>query len=95
MRHVQSIGRLAPERLSLIHIWVVDERSELGGCYLGNPQNEMGVRTDILDRCPKAEGMIMLISSMAPQVIAVDEIGAQEDVHAIEYACLLYTSLLL
>lgn len=67
-------------------VGVVDERSELGGCYLGNPQNEMGVRTDILDRCPKAEGMIMLIRSMAPQVIAVDEIGAQEDVHAIEYA---------
>ena len=67
-------------------VGVVDERSELGGCYLGNPQNEIGVRTDILDRCPKAEGMIMLIRSMAPQVIAVDEIGAQEDVHAIEYA---------
>ena len=67
-------------------VGVGDERSELGGCYLGNPQNEMGVRTDILDRCPKAEGMIMLIRSMAPQVIAVDEIGAQEDVHAIEYA---------
>ena len=67
-------------------VGVVDERSELGGCYLGNPQNEMGVRTDILDRCPKAEGMIMLIRSMAPQVIAVDEIGAKEDVHAIEYA---------
>ena len=67
-------------------VGVVDERSELGGCCLGNPQNEMGVRTDILDRCPKAEGMIMLIRSMAPQVIAVDEIGAQEDVHAIEYA---------
>ena len=67
-------------------VGVVDERSELGGCYLGNPQNEMGVRTDILDRCLKAEGMIMLIRSMAPQVIAVDEIGAQEDVHAIEYA---------
>lgn len=67
-------------------VGVVDERSELSGCYLGNPQNDMGLRTDILDRCPKAEGMIMLIRSMAPQVIAVDEIGAQEDVHAIEYA---------
>ncbi len=67
-------------------VGVVDERSELGGCYLGNPQNDMGVRTDILDRCPKAEGMIMLIRSMAPQVLAVDEIGAQEDIHAIEYA---------
>ena len=64
----------------------LDERSELGGCYLGVIQNNLGMRTDILDRCPKADGMIMLIRSMAPQVVAVDEIGAKEDVHAIEYA---------
>jgi len=67
-------------------VGVVDERSELGGCYLGVAQNHLGSRTDVLDCCPKAEGMIMLIRSMAPQVIAVDEIGTQEDIHAIEYA---------
>ena len=67
-------------------VGVVDERSEIGGCYLGIAQNQLGMRTDILDGCPKAEGMIMLIRSMAPQVIAVDEIGAAEDIHAIEYA---------
>ena len=67
-------------------VGVVDERSEIGGCYLGVAQNELGMRTDVLDCCPKAEGMIMLIRSMAPQVIAVDEIGSPEDVHAIEYA---------
>ena len=65
---------------------MVDERSEIAGCYRGVAQNHLGIRTDVLDGCPKAEGMIMLIRSMAPQVIAVDEIGAQEDVHAIEYA---------
>lgn len=67
-------------------VGVVDERSELGGCYLGVPQNELGMRTDILDGCPKAQGMIMLIRSMAPKVIAVDEIGSPEDIHALEYA---------
>ena len=67
-------------------VGVVDERSELGGCYMGVAQNRLGMRTDILDCCPKAEGMIMLIRSMSPQVIAVDEIGTPEEVHAIEYA---------
>lgn len=67
-------------------VGVVDERSEIGGCYMGVAQNHLGIRTDILDGCPKAEGMIMLIRSMGPQVIAVDEIGTPEDVHAIEYA---------
>ena len=67
-------------------VGVVDERSELGGCYMGIPRNHLGKRTDILDCCPKAAGMLMLIRSMAPQVIAVDEIGSREDVQAVEYA---------
>lgn len=67
-------------------VGVVDERSEIGGCYMGVAQNQLGLRTDILDCCPKAEGMIMLIRSMSPHVIAVDEIGTAEDVHAIQYA---------
>ena len=67
-------------------VGVVDERSELGGCYMGIPRNHLGKRTDILDCCPKAAGMLMLIRSMAPRVIAVDEIGSREDVQAVEYA---------
>ena len=67
-------------------VGVVDERSELGGCHMGIAQNRLGMRTDILDCCPKADGMIMLIRSMTPQVIAVDEIGTREDIHAVEYA---------
>lgn len=69
-----------------VSVGVVDERSEIGGCYQGVAQNQLGMRTDILDGCPKAEGMIMLIRSMSPQVVAVDEIGTAEDVHAMEYA---------
>ncbi len=67
-------------------VGVVDERSELGGCYLGVPQNQLGLRTDILDCCPKSKGMLMLVRSMAPQVIAVDEIGSEDDVFSLEYA---------
>lgn len=65
-------------------VGVVDERSELAGCYQGIPQNDLGMRTDILDGCPKAEGMQMLIRSMSPHVIAVDELGKAEDFKAVE-----------
>lgn len=68
-----------------INVGVVDERSELGACYQGKPQNDLGYRTDILDCCPKKEGMMMLVRSMSPKVIAVDEIGFREDVEALEY----------
>ena len=68
------------------NVGVVDERSEIGGCYLGVPQNHIGKRTDILDNCPKAEGMMMLIRSMNPQILAVDEIGSSQDVEAVSYA---------
>jgi stage III sporulation protein AA len=73
------------EYLPGMSIGVVDERSEIGACYMGTPQNELGIRTDILDCCPKAKGMMMLIRSMSPQVIAVDEIGSKEDLDAIDY----------
>lgn len=65
-------------------VGVVDERSELAGCYQGIPQNDLGIRTDILDSCPKAEGMQMLIRSMSPFIVAVDELGKEEDFKAVE-----------
>ncbi len=67
-------------------VGIVDERSEIAGCYQGIPQNDIGLRTDILDACPKADGIIMLIRSMSPEIIATDEIGRQEDIGAIEEA---------
>ena len=65
-------------------VGVVDERSEIAGCYNGIPQNNIGLRTDVLDCCPKSEGMIMLLRSMSPKVIAVDEIGSKDDIFAID-----------
>jgi len=77
-------------------VGVVDERSEIGASYHGIPQNDIGIRTDLLDCCPKAEGMLMLIRSMSPSVIAVDEIGKREDIDALAYVmncgcCILAT----
>lgn len=64
-------------------ISVVDERSEIGGNYLGTPQNDLGIHTDILDKCPKTEGMLILLRSMSPEIIAVDEIGTIDDANSI------------
>lgn len=65
-------------------IGVVDERSEIAASYFGVPQNDLGYRTDVLDACPKAEGMRLLVRSMSPQIIAVDELGSREDFLAVE-----------
>lgn len=67
------------------NVSVVDERSEIGnrtreglGFYLGN-------RTDLMDHCPKAEGMLMLLRTMTPEILAADEIGGREDINALAY----------
>lgn len=65
---------------------ICDERSEIAGCYEGTPSYDLGCRTDILDGCPKAQGIKMLIRSMSPDVIVTDEIGKPEDMAAIEEA---------
>lgn len=62
---------------------LVDERSEIASCYLGVPQRDVGVRTDVLDSCYKADGIMMLLRAMSPQIIAVDEIGSIRDAEAI------------
>ncbi|WP_102346743.1 stage III sporulation protein AA [Bacillus sp. Marseille-P3661] len=64
-------------------VGIVDERSEIAGCIKGIPQHNLGPRIDVLDACPKAEGMMMLIRSMSPDVLVVDEIGRKEDTEAI------------
>lgn len=68
------------------NISVVDERGEIAAMYKGVPQNDVGIRTDILDNIKKSEGMKMVIRSMSPDIIVADEIGSNEDVEAINYA---------
>ena len=67
-------------------VGVVDERGEIAAMYKGIPQNDIGIRTDVMDNMPKPEAMRMLVRSMAPDIIICDEIGSIEDVKAIEYA---------
>ena len=65
---------------------VVDERGEISAMYKGIAQNDVGIRTDIIENINKAQGMEILIRSMSPEIIACDEIGTKEDVLAIKYA---------
>ena len=65
---------------------VVDERLELAGAVHGVPQFDLGPCTDVLSGCPKGEGMLMLLRSMNPQWLAVDEITQPEDFAAIRQA---------
>lgn len=67
-----------------LKVCVVDERSEIAACHMGVPQNNLGPRTDVLDGCKKAEGMLLLLRSMSPQILAVDELGGEPDFFAVE-----------
>lgn len=64
-------------------VCVIDERSEIGGCYNGVPQMDLGIRTDVLDNCLKKDGMLMAIRSLSPEVIICDEIGTQMEIDAL------------
>lgn len=66
-----------------LRVGVVDERSEIGASHGGRPQNNLGSRTDVMDNCPKLLGMRMLLRSMSPQVIAVDELDGKAECHEI------------
>lgn len=75
-------------------IGVVDERNEISATYLGQAQNDLGLRTDVLVSCKKAIGMILMIRSMGLDFIATDEIGSKEDIEAIKLAMISGVKLL-
>lgn len=79
---VLSDGNSA-HNLKGVKIGIVDERSEIAACFKGVAQNSVGIRTDVLDGCPKALGMDLLLRSMSPQVIITDEIGNEGDKEAV------------
>lgn len=69
-----------------LKVGIIDERSEIAGSKRGVPSFDVGPRTDVMDGCPKAEGIMMMIRSMSPDVLIVDEIGQPEDAEALAEA---------
>lgn len=65
------------------NVSIIDERSEIAGSFKGIPQMDVGIRSDVLDNCPKSQGIMMAIRSMSPDVIVCDEIGTQKDMESI------------
>ena len=80
--------------LTPAQVVVVDERSEIAGCHRGVPQHDLGPRTDVLDGCPKVEGILWAIRALSPGVLVTDEIGGAADVEALLRACHSGASLL-
>lgn len=72
-------------QLSLLgkKVSIVDERGEIAALERGMPSFSLGANCDVLSGVNKAEGMILMLRAMSPDVIITDEIGGKEDFDAI------------
>jgi len=80
---LRDIARQLASEEFMLRVGIVDERSEIAAVFKGEAQNDIGFLSDVYDGCPKAEGMLMLLRAMAPDVIITDEIGSEKDEMAI------------
>ena len=72
--------------LNSVPVGVADERGEIAACRDGAPQLDVGPMTDVISGMEKAKAVMLLIRAMAPQVIAMDEIGGEADAEALSEA---------
>ena len=67
-----------------LKVSVIDERCEITASFNGHSGYDLGYCCDILTGAPKDEGMLMMLRSMSPHVIATDELGTAEDILAVK-----------
>lgn len=64
-------------------VGLADERGEVAGVWESESTFDVGSRTDIMTGAPRADAAMMLLRSMTPQIIAMDEITAAADIDAV------------
>jgi stage III sporulation protein AA len=83
---LRSLVQCCSDELCGTSVVVIDERNEISGSFQGIPQINLGMRTDVLSGVDKAGGILRAVRSMGPKIIAVDELGGEEDLQAIRWA---------
>lgn len=83
---LRDLVRIFSKEISGTSICVIDERNEIAACHRGIPSIDLGIRTDVISNCTKSEGIKMAVRALAPKIIAVDEIGSDDDIEALLFA---------
>lgn len=77
---LRELIRLYSERG--VRVALADERGEVSGIYGGKLGFDLGPCTDVITGLSKARAAAMLLRAMNPQLLAMDEISAAEDIEA-------------
>lgn len=80
---LRDLTRLISDNIIKSKVSLIDERNEISATFMGNAQNDVGIRTDVFCGYTKYDGIMRAIRSMSPTVAVLDEIGDKEDVKAI------------
>lgn len=83
---LRDLVRILSDRPTCRGLALIDERYELAAANLGIPQNDVGLHTDVYSGYAKEAGSMQAIRTMAPQILAVDEIGGKKDLESLVYA---------
>lgn len=79
-----AVKQLSGREYGYIRVCVVDERGEIAASCDGVSRKQLGFGCDVLDGYPRADGMMIALRAMSPEIVVCDEVGTQEDAVALE-----------